>query len=387
MPMHGRQRTTCALDQYLDRAMRCAPLTAEEEHAATVELRRLRVELWTEILQPEDRRAETLACIRERFPEAAAALAESLDRGAASLATLAASWAAIDGDRDIVEHVMAHLVSRRRDGAANHLRALRRRSLDARNRFAEPYLRLVVRIASGLGRSRVALEDRVQDGNLGLLKAVDRFDPDRGFRFSTYATWWIRASILRRLIDGGRLVRIPANLHFVFAKARRARDSLRNAHRREPTVDEISAMIGVPAARIEIAEQAMEFRCVGYPREIEDDDPSAGPAELRAHDHDWLMPLDDRRHLCVAEAQWHRLDDRERDVLDRRLGLHGHAPKTLREIGDSVGWSGEWTRRIQVKALAKLRAMVEESPVSSLALQRELEDSRADGRYETAQSG
>ena len=348
------------MQQYLDRAMRRAPLTAEEEHVAAVELKRLRVELWTEILRPEESRWEILACIREEFPEAATEMSESLDADEQSAASLAMRWVAIDADRDIVEHVMTHVVGRRRDAAANRLREIRRRGLHARNRFAEPYLRLVVSIASGLGRSRTALEDRVQDGNLGLLKAIDRFDPDRGFRFSTYATWWIRAAVLRRLIDGGRLVRIPANLHFVFAKARRARESLRNLHRREPTVAEISSVIGVPAARIQIAEQAMEFR------EVELDE-----GESAVNDLDWLSPIDDRRHLCVAEAQWHRLDARERDVLDRRLGLHGHAPTTLREIGDRVGCSGEWTRRIQIQALEKLRAMVEQSPVSSLSLHRD----------------
>src|SRR5690606_1156820 len=113
------------------------------------------------------------------------------------------------------------------------------------------------------GRQHMPLADRIQEGNLGLMKAVDRFDPERGIRFSTYAAWWIRHNITRALVNRGRNVRIPAHLHNVFSKMSKAERSLKGELGREPTVEEIAARIEIPPEKVRMARDAMELRSVG----------------------------------------------------------------------------------------------------------------------------
>jgi RNA polymerase sigma factor (sigma-70 family) len=224
----------------------------------------------------------------------------------------------------------------------------------------------VVRIAARHADERMSLADRVQEGNLGLLIAVSRFDPERGFRFSTYATWWIRFAITRALVNRGRSVRIPAHLHAIFGKARQAEQSLRAELAHDPTDDELAAATGIPVEKLLDARAAMESRTVGL--DDPDHDDGSGPAAFAAAvtpDHD--AAIDDRRNLDIAQGAFEALDPMERDIIEHRFGLQGSEVSTLSVLGERHALSRERIRQLQNQALAKLRRVVESSPVGATA--------------------
>jgi RNA polymerase sigma factor (sigma-70 family) len=252
------------------------------------------------------------------------------------------------------------------DPSTTELAGIGRRLRDARNEFACSNLRLVVRIAARHADERMSLADRVQEGNLGLLIAVSRFDPDRGFRFSTYATWWIRFAITRALVNRGRSVRIPAHLHAIFGKARQAEQSLRAELAHDPTDDELAAATGIPVEKLLDARAAMESRVVGL--DDPDHDDGSGPAAFAAAvtpDHD--AAIDDRRNLDIAQDAFASLDPMERDIIEHRFGLQGTEVSTLSILGERHALSRERIRQLQNQALAKLRRVVESSPIGATA--------------------
>ncbi len=230
----------------------------------------------------------------------------------------------------------------------------------ARNRFARANLRLVVRIAARFQRSGLSLHDRVQEGNLGLMKAVDRFDPNRGFRFSTYATWWIKHAIRRAVANRDRTVRLPAHLQATSSRVNRARAVLRGRLGRDPELQEIADEIDVPVARIEAALEAIGQQQVSLDARLSDlderpvadvlADPDAMAAdEHLAHEAESLRVRDELMQLAPMEQ----------DILRQRFGLDGSTPRTLSEIGEQYALSRERIRQLQQKALQHLRARME----------------------------
>jgi RNA polymerase primary sigma factor len=230
----------------------------------------------------------------------------------------------------------------------------------ARNRFARANLRLVVRIASRFQRSGLSLHDRVQEGNLGLMKAVDRFDPSRGFRFSTYASWWIKHAIRRAVANRDRTVRLPAHLQSTWSRVNQARVVLRARNAREPEPQEIADEIGVPLTKVEACIEAMAQHQVSLHARVSDEDDRsvadmlADPEEIAADE------------ILVHEAETGRvlgqlmeLTPMEQDILRQRFGLDGGAPRTLSEIGEQYALSRERIRQLQQKALQELRARME----------------------------
>ncbi len=233
----------------------------------------------------------------------------------------------------------------------------------ARNRFARANLRLVVRIAGRFQQNLLPLHDRVQEGNLGLMKAIDRFDPSRGFRFSTYASWWIKHAIRRAAVNRGRTIRLPAHLQATAAKVNRARITLRQSLEREPSAAEIASAVQLPVDKVELTIDA-----IGQ-RQISLDAPVGGSDDARTI-LDTLIDVDQRplEELVSSENDAAKLRGKlmnlasiEQDILRQRFGLDGTTPRTLTEIGHQYDLSRERIRQLQQRALDNLRRTLESS--------------------------
>jgi len=224
----------------------------------------------------------------------------------------------------------------------------------ARQRLIESNLRLVVSIAARYRNRGMPFGDLIQEGNLGLFKAVDRFDPDRGFRFSTYATWWIRQAITRSIAERSRVVRLPVHLHELLGGIARTTAMLQQQFQRDPKVEEIAAELGVTPVQVQAA-----LSNNSEPASIEAEFAEEG-GSLADLIPDSTMPSVEasieatEQNETIADAM-DRLAPREQAVLQLRFGLDGSEPRTLAEIGRSLGLSKERARQIEEEALRKLR--------------------------------
>jgi RNA polymerase primary sigma factor len=390
------------LDAYLDGIGTYSLMSAEEERDAALRLVQLRRELWFALLSWSPTRAWVIAVVehtlagelpRERLLE----LERCRDRDALVgfepganddpvVTECVAAFVRLDCDARAADRIARRLGAAQasdeqtpappvdRDHPSmqrwtDRVRYAHARLLRARNAFVCANLRLVVKVAQRIGRERMPLQDRVQEGNLGLMKAVERFDPGRGCRFSTYAAWWIRHAITRALVDRARTVRIPAHLHTVYLKSTKAQQRLRSRLGRPPTSAEIAAEISEPIERVRVAKGAMELRSVSL-----DSPASAGDARpvadvLDSGDpHEWGDRMDARRNGRIAEAALAELDRTELDILRHRFGLGGVQRLTLREIGERYDRSHERIRQLQNRALEKLRAAIESSSIPTAAV-------------------
>jgi RNA polymerase primary sigma factor len=231
----------------------------------------------------------------------------------------------------------------------------------ARNEFVKSNLRLVVSIAKRFNHGRMPLSDLIQEGNIGLIKAVERYDYKRGYRFSTYASWWIRHAISRALADKGRAVRLPVHMLDAHHKVSRARRDLSTRLGRPPTVEELASATGIPVEKVDRLQGYLADQSLSLDRAVSDVDDRRFVEML--HDPDSELPSDRVMQQSVNDQvreMMKELKPIEADVLRKRFGLSGDRELTLKEIGDSYRLSRERIRQIQEQALCKIRRALEQ---------------------------
>lgn len=225
---------------------------------------------------------------------------------------------------------------------------------EARQTFIRANLRLVVSIAKRYGHAKLPFLDLVQEGNLGLIRAVEKFEYRKGFKFSTYATWWIRQAITRAIADKSRTIRVPVHMIDTINQMQTADSNLTKTLSRKPTDEELAAESGLTVAKIREARKvAPEPLSIFEP--VGEDNATLGDF---IEDHEAATPFElIASKLNVEDLQviLERLTDRERTIIEMRYGLNGQIPATLDDVGRHFEVTRERIRQIEAKALAKMR--------------------------------
>jgi RNA polymerase primary sigma factor len=353
-------------------------LRPEEEFTAAREIEALEIMLWEAILAFAPGLELVLETLDEQAAHAATLKAlRKPSKSARGLKKCAADLREHDCDKIWADAVVAQIERTARGiGKGGHavpkslvkakgfaewvrrVSAADRAAHDARNDFVKANLRLVVSIARRFNHGRMSLADLIQEGNLGLMKAVERYDYRRGFRFSTYASWWIRHAISRALADKGREIRLPVHMIDAQHRLAKARRELTAKLGRTPTSEELATATQMPVDKIEKMRSWVLDQSISIDRPVGDEDGRVLGEVLEDPDREEISPTEDlEMEALTTEIRdlLRSLKPIEADILRQRFGLDDDQELTLKEIGEKYNLSRERIRQLQEQALHKMR--------------------------------
>ena len=361
-----KPETRLGLDTYFKQLAKHDLLTAQEEKDLSQEIEKLEVTTWRLMFSRPEVVSHILELLEWKVPKL------TKKNYINTIRTLSKKLRNEDLDRIMVEKAIKELASRppwwtkgkteEADIYVAKLQATARNAMELRNRFVRANLRLVVTMAKRYDRGGMPLTDLIQEGNLGLMHAVSRFDHKRGLRFSTYACWWIRHAIGRALADKAREVRIPVHMLEAQQHLDKLRQKLIGELGRQPTPQEFAKAAKLPLDKLNQTYKYIMGPPISFDSPVHDDDGRSYGDVLPDPVTEEVTPSDTlttNKLISQIKQYIHHLTPVEIDVLTKRFGLGNNEESTFREIGEMHGLSRERIRQIQNSALDKLKRFLE----------------------------